>query len=167
MLALPVGAGAASAATGETWDRLAQCESGGNWAINTGNGYYGGLQFSSGTWRAHGGTQYAARADLASREQQIATAEGTLASHGWGAWPSCSRQLGLSEADKAGDLREAAPSRSEERPAASGTYTVAPGDTLAAIARAHGRSWQDLHAMNLAVIGPDPDRIEVGVVLAV
>ena len=80
---------------GSTWDRLAQCESGGNWHINTGNGYYGGLQFLNSTWRAYGGGQYASRADLASREAQIAVAERVRADVGWGAWPACSRRLGL------------------------------------------------------------------------
>lgn len=89
----------ADAATGKTWDRLASCESGGNWHINTGNGYYGGLQFSSGTWIAYGGGKYAARADLASREQQIAIAEKVLKGSGWGAWPACSSRLGLTAAD--------------------------------------------------------------------
>lgn len=79
----------------ETWDALAQCESGGNWQINTGNGYYGGVQFSPSSWEAAGGTQYAPRADLATREQQIATAEKLLEMQGWGAWPACSAQLGL------------------------------------------------------------------------
>lgn len=85
----------ASAAPDNDWDRLAQCESGGNWAINTGNGYQGGLQFSPGTWGSHGGTEYAPTADQASREQQIAIAEHVLASQGWGAWPACSSSLGL------------------------------------------------------------------------
>ncbi|WP_149361032.1 transglycosylase family protein [Lolliginicoccus suaedae] len=80
---------------GSTWDALAQCESNGNWSINTGNGYYGGLQFSQGTWAAHGGTQYAPTANLATREQQIATAEKVRATQGWGAWPACSSKLGL------------------------------------------------------------------------
>ena len=74
------------------WDSLAQCESGGNWAISTGNGYSGGLQFSPGTWAAYGGTGSAASA---SREQQIAVAEKVQAGQGWGAWPSCAAQLGL------------------------------------------------------------------------
>jgi nucleoid-associated protein YgaU len=78
----------ASAAPDSTWDAVAQCESSGNWAINTGNGYYGGLQFSQSTWNAYGGQQYASRADLASRDEQIAVAEKTLAGQGWGAW-SC------------------------------------------------------------------------------
>ncbi|HHY07896.1 MAG TPA: transglycosylase family protein [Corynebacteriales bacterium] len=88
----------ANAAPDSDWDRLAQCEAGGNWHINTGNGYYGGLQFSQGTWEAHGGTQYAPRADLATREQQIAVAERVLATQGWGAWPGCSSALGLNSA---------------------------------------------------------------------
>ena len=89
----------AGAATSRTWDRLAQCESGGNWHINTGNGYYGGLQFSASTWRSFGGTTYASRADLATREEQIIVAERVLKVQGWGAWPSCSQQLGLTAAD--------------------------------------------------------------------
>ncbi|OII11752.1 transglycosylase [Curtobacterium sp. MCBA15_009] len=83
----------ANAASGSTWDALAQCESGGNWAINTGNGYYGGLQFNLGTWQANGG---AGNPASASREAQIAVAERVLASQGWGAWPACSAKLGLS-----------------------------------------------------------------------
>ncbi len=79
-------AGSASAAPDSTWDSVAQCESSGNWGINTGNGYYGGLQFTQSTWDAYGGQQYASRADLASREAQIAVAEQTLAGQGWGAW---------------------------------------------------------------------------------
>ncbi len=83
-------------ASGSTvWDQLAQCESGGNWAINTGNGYYGGLQFSASTWSAYGGGAYASTANLATREQQIAIAEKVQAAQGWGAWPSCSAELGL------------------------------------------------------------------------
>ncbi|MFI5715407.1 transglycosylase family protein [Nocardia sp. NPDC051750] len=89
-------AGNASAAPDSDWDRLAQCEAGGNWAINTGNGYHGGLQFSQSTWQAHGGGDYAPTANQASREQQITVAEKVLASQGWGAWPSCSSSLGLS-----------------------------------------------------------------------
>jgi hypothetical protein len=79
---------AADFSSGSTmWDRIAQCESGGNWAINTGNGYYGGLQFSFGTWLSAGGGQYAPRADLATREQQIAIASGLSLSN----WPQCGR----------------------------------------------------------------------------
>jgi hypothetical protein len=93
----------ADAATGKTWDALARCESGGNWHINTGNGYYGGLQFSSGTWLAYGGGRYASRADLATREEQIAIAEKVLKGSGWGAWPACSARLGLTSADARAD----------------------------------------------------------------
>jgi hypothetical protein len=78
------------------WDALAQCESGGNWATNTGNGYYGGLQFSSGTWLAYGGGEFAERADLATREQQIVVAERLHAARGFSPWPACSAKLGLS-----------------------------------------------------------------------
>jgi resuscitation-promoting factor RpfA len=79
----------AAAATDSEWDRVAGCESGGNWAINTGNGYHGGLQFTQGTWAAHGGGQFAASAEGASREQQIAVAERVLATQGRVAWPVC------------------------------------------------------------------------------
>src|SRR3954465_12899887 len=83
--------GTAEAATDEQWDNVAQCESGGNWHINTGNGYYGGLQFTQGTWVNYGGNGFASRADLATREEQIAIADKVLQSQGWGAWPVCSR----------------------------------------------------------------------------
>ncbi|SMG32353.1 Uncharacterized conserved protein YabE, contains G5 and tandem DUF348 domains [Corynebacterium pollutisoli] len=93
--AAPSAAAAPSVAGGSVWDTLAQCESGGNWAINTGNGYQGGLQFSPSTWAAYGGTAYAPTANLATREQQIAIAEKTLAGQGWGAWPACTAKMGL------------------------------------------------------------------------
>ncbi len=89
----------ANAATDKTWNRLAGCESGGDWHINTGNGYYGGVQFSEGTWLAYGGGAYAHRADLASRSEQITIAEKVLKGQGWGAWPACSARLGLTAAD--------------------------------------------------------------------
>ncbi|AYF72929.1 resuscitation-promoting factor [Nocardia yunnanensis] len=81
---------------GATWDALAKCESGGNWAINTGNGFYGGIQFDQGTWERQGGTRYAPRADLATREEQIAIASVTQSRQGWGAWPACTARLGIS-----------------------------------------------------------------------
>src|SRR3954462_8019899 len=77
------------------WDGVAKCESGGNWSINTGNGYYGGLQFSQSTWNAYGGRSYAPRADLPTRGQQIAVAERVLAAQGPGAWPVCGRGLSV------------------------------------------------------------------------
>lgn len=83
---------AASVASGSVWDRLAACESGGNWSINTGNGYYGGLQFSLATWRGLGAPGYPHQA---SRETQIAYAEKLLARSGWGQWPACTLKLGL------------------------------------------------------------------------
>jgi LysM repeat protein len=83
---------ASAPAGGGVWDRLARCESGGNWGINTGNGYSGGLQFAPGTWAANGGT---GSAHNASRAEQIRVAERVRASQGWGAWPACSSKLGL------------------------------------------------------------------------
>ncbi|WP_054816291.1 resuscitation-promoting factor [Nocardia arizonensis] len=80
---------------GAIWDALARCESTGNWAINTGNGYYGGIQFDQSTWERQGGLRYAPRADLATREEQIAIAEVTRARQGWGAWPACTARLGI------------------------------------------------------------------------
>jgi resuscitation-promoting factor RpfB len=81
-----------STPSGSVWDKLAQCESGGNWSINTGNGYYGGLQFSLSTWRAYGGNGYPHQA---SREEQIRIAKKLQAAAGWGSWPACSSKLGL------------------------------------------------------------------------
>jgi uncharacterized protein YabE (DUF348 family) len=79
---------------GSIWDAIAGCEAGGNWAINTGNGFYGGVQFDQGTWEASGGLRFAPRADLATREEQIAVASVTQARQGWGAWPVCSGRAG-------------------------------------------------------------------------
>lgn len=89
------GAAAPAVASGSVWDALAQCESGGDWSINTGNGFQGGLQFTPSTWAGHGGTAYAPSAHLATREQQIAIAERVQASQGWGAWPACTASLGI------------------------------------------------------------------------
>jgi hypothetical protein len=86
-------AGQAAAATDGEWDQVARCESGGNWAINTGNGYQGGLQFSPGTWSSHGGGEYAPAAHMASKDEQIAVAERVLATQGRGAWPVCGTGL--------------------------------------------------------------------------
>ncbi|MFI9782226.1 transglycosylase family protein [Kitasatospora sp. NPDC051984] len=193
-LALPLlSATGAAAAPADTWDRVAQCESGGDWSINTGNGYYGGLQFSSSTWRAYGGGDYAARADQATRSEQIAVAERVLASQGPGAWPSCSIKAGLS---RGGDSSEDTASRSQQRAAAperkqtksqqqsksskqsapadgstqsgTGNYTVQEGDTLSGIAAARNVSggWEQLFRANRELIGADPDVIMPGQVLA-
>jgi uncharacterized protein YabE (DUF348 family) len=80
---------------GSIWDALASCEAGGNWAINTGNGFFGGVQFDQNTWERNGGLQYAPRADLATREEQIAVAQVTQQHQGWGAWPVCSGSAGV------------------------------------------------------------------------
>ncbi|MFF4727970.1 transglycosylase family protein [Streptomyces mirabilis] len=93
-LGLLAATGNAAAADSGVWDRIAKCESGGNWHINTGNGYYGGLQFSAGTWRAYGGTAYASTADKASKAAQIAVATKVQNAQGWGAWPTCSARAG-------------------------------------------------------------------------
>ena len=100
-------AGQAQAAPDSEWDQVARCESGGNWAINTGNGYHGGLQFSPSTWSAHGGTKYAPTAYMATKDQQIAIAEHVLATQGKGAWPVCGR--GLSGATPRNVVNEPAP----------------------------------------------------------
>lgn len=95
-LGLLAASGNAAAADSGVWDRIARCESGGNWHINTGNGYYGGLQFSASTWRAYGGSAYAATADQASKSAQIAVASKVQRAQGWGAWPVCSAKAGAS-----------------------------------------------------------------------
>ncbi|MEX0171685.1 transglycosylase family protein [Streptomyces sp. LMG1-1-1.1] len=116
-------AGTASAATASEWDRVAQCESGGNWSINTGNGYYGGLQFSASTWAAYGGTAYASTANQASKSQQIAIGEKVLAGQGKGAWPSCG--VGLSGAAYTGGTTEA-PQRTATEPTTRSEQRQAP-----------------------------------------
>ena len=93
-LAFPAPA-TADPARHELWDRVALCESGGNWSANTGNGYYGGLQFSRSTWNSYGGGAYAGTANYATRLQQIAIAEQVLHAQGWNAWPTCSVKAGV------------------------------------------------------------------------
>ena len=87
--AAPVSTAAPSSSGGGNWSAIAACESGGNWSANTGNGFYGGLQFSEQTWLGYGGGQYASSANLATAAQQIAVAERVLAGQGIGAWPVC------------------------------------------------------------------------------
>ncbi|KAB1150466.1 LysM peptidoglycan-binding domain-containing protein [Streptomyces luteolifulvus] len=186
-LGLLAATGNAAAADGGVWDRIAQCESGGNWHINTGNGYYGGLQFSAGTWRAYGGTAYAPTADRASKSQQIAVATKVQRAQGWGAWPTCSARAGAygsapaasagptttessskpaqSKSTRSKSASSKAPARStshQDRGASRGDYTVRRGDTLSLIAARHGTTWQRLFAANKAVIGGDPDLIVPG-----
>ncbi|GLX20929.1 MULTISPECIES: transglycosylase family protein [Streptomyces] len=109
-------AGTASAATAAEWDKVAACESGGNWSINTGNGYYGGLQFSASTWAAYGGKAYAAQANQATKGQQIAIAEKVLKGQGKGAWPSCGVGLSNSSYNGGGSTTPAKP-KPETKPA--------------------------------------------------
>ncbi|GAA4540782.1 transglycosylase family protein [Pseudonocardia xishanensis] len=142
--------GTANAAPVSAWDALAQCESGGNWAINTGNGYYGGLQFNATTWRAYGGT---GMAHQASKSEQIAVAERVLAAQGWNAWPSCSRKAGVrgNAADTGGGasvVRASAPAPAAAPAAAGGNYTVKAGDTLGKIAAGSGKTWQQIAQQN-------------------
>lgn len=181
-LGLLAATGNAAAADSGVWDRIAQCESGGNWHINTGNGYYGGLQFAASTWRAYGGTAYAPTADQASKDQQIAVATKVQRAQGWGAWPTCSARAGASgsapAASAAGSGAPAAkaapsaPARTSERSERSsghtnrdssrGDYTVREGDTLSGIAARHGTTWRQLHEANESVIGADPNLIVPG-----
>ncbi|MFE7749835.1 transglycosylase family protein [Streptomyces sp. NPDC057428] len=138
-IAVPLmGATGASAASVATWDAVAQCESGGNWSINTGNGYYGGLQFSASSWAAAGGTQYAARADLATKDQQIAVAEKLLDLQGPGAW-ACAGAGGLTDdgVDPGVDTgsapkadTKAQPERKAEQPASRSEKRTAPKETV-------------------------------------
>ncbi|MCX4766811.1 transglycosylase family protein [Streptomyces sp. NBC_01275] len=164
-LAIPLlGTGTAHAADVDTWNKVAACESTDNWHINTGNGFYGGLQFTQSTWEAYGGKQYAQRADLATKDQQIAVAEKVLEGQGPGAWPVCSARAGLTRGGDAPDIHpsgastQASPSAKAAESTAStksaktslqdvqpqstpqsraGTaemYTVVHGDTLSGIA---------------------------------
>ncbi|PPA59082.1 transglycosylase family protein [Micromonospora chalcea] len=182
---------AAPASAGVNWDAVARCESGGNWKINTGNGYYGGLQFSRATWNGYGGQKYAARADLASRSEQIAVAEKVLRGQGIGAWPVCGKKGGSANAaatrseraapkkaaPKKTTSKKAAPKRAATRKAAperaattaapqpsAGTYVVRRGDTLSEIAVAQrvDGGWRALHERNRAVVGDDPGLIFPG-----
>ncbi len=110
-IALAVGLVVASAPQAEAasvWDKVAKCESGGNWKISTGNGYYGGLQFSARTWKAFGGKKYASSAHKATKSEQIAVARRVLASQGAGAWPTCGRKAGLTKSN-GGASRTATP----------------------------------------------------------
>ncbi|EPD56770.1 MULTISPECIES: transglycosylase family protein [Streptomyces] len=184
-------AGNASAATASEWDKVAQCESGGNWSINTGNGYYGGLQFSASTWAAYGGTAYAPQANQASKAQQIAVAEKVLASQGKGAWPVCGTGLSSAAYNGAAASKPStsthsdsqAASRSSERPAAKsqktqktvttptgkkvkkgdGEYKVVKGDTLSTIAAKHhvAGGWSKLFKLNKDIV-QDADLIYPG-----
>ncbi|HEX6344052.1 transglycosylase family protein [Umezawaea sp.] len=190
---LSMAAGTAQAQGNVNWDAVAQCESGGNWAINTGNGYYGGLQFSPSTWSSNGGTGSAANA---SREEQIRVAENVLRSQGINAWPVCGQKgLGGGGAPVAAapaqapaqQQQKAAPAPSQQRTAQApvrqqapapvvlalpsnnpaGDYEVKPGDSLSKIAdelKVEG-GWQKLAELNKDFI-PAPDLITPGLKIA-
>ena len=129
------------------WGCLAECESSGRWDANTGNGFYGGLQFWQPTWEEFGGLKYAPRADLATRAQQITVAEGVLAVQGWEAWPVCAQRYALQ----------------------GRMHTVKRGETLSSIARKYRieGGWQALYKANKQMIGPYPNRLNVGTLLVV
>ncbi|MEU3370147.1 transglycosylase family protein [Streptomyces sp. NPDC006660] len=132
-IALPlIAAGTADAASVDVWNKVAACESTGNWHVNTGNGFYGGLQFTQSTWAAYGGHRYAPRADLATRDQQIAVAEQVLKGQGPGAWPVCSGEAGLSRGVSAPQLTTTTQRRTEIKPAAAHTATKPPAAKPAA-----------------------------------
>jgi hypothetical protein len=157
------------------WDDVARCESGGRWDTNTGNGYFGGLQFDGATWRARGGLRYAPRADLATRDQQIDVASHLAADRGLTPWPHCgvSTTRGGTRhapaqhtpAQRTGTGRPSAGSDERAAEAADdGTWTVLDGDTLAGIAQSQDipGGWQALYETNRALIGDDPDLILPG-----
>ena len=127
------------------FERLASCESGGNWSINTGNGYYGGLQFNLGTWRGVGMSGYPHQA---SKAQQIAAGQKLHSQRGWKPWPSCSRKLGLSgDGGYSGSGAETLAVAATRAPAASRTRTAAPAPALARTSAAPGF---DGHVMSVA-----------------
>jgi resuscitation-promoting factor RpfA len=154
---------AAHAATDSTWDRVAQCESGGRWDINTGNGFHGGLQFSPRTWSGFGGREFAPVAYQASRQEQIIVAERVLAKQGWNAWPVCSRKVGArgeAASQRDAPVRQV---RAASAPATSGSYVVKSGDTLAKIASANDvdGGWKAIVKKNPALEG-NPNAIRPG-----
>lgn len=134
-VALAVGQGSAEAASVGTWDKVAACESSGDWSINTGNGYYGGLQFSPSTWTAYGGGTYAARADLATKREQILIAEKVLKGQGPGAWPVCSVRAGLSTGGPAPYSVNKAPALSTAPRTTAKSATVPSASRAVAYAR--------------------------------
>ncbi|MFJ8046196.1 transglycosylase family protein [Kitasatospora sp. NPDC096147] len=176
-------AGTASAASVSTWDKVAACESTNDWSINTGNGFYGGLQFTSSTWAEFGGKQYAPQANQATKAQQIAIAEKVLAVQGPGAWPVCSVQAGLTKGGAPAQVdtsaakaetpkaapQAAAPKAAEQtaqtaQTAAAKSYTVVAGDWLSTIARDQNveGGWEKLYELNKAQLPEGPHVIYPG-----
>ncbi|MFI6007651.1 transglycosylase family protein [Streptomyces sp. NPDC051243] len=180
-MALPlIGTGTAQAADLDTWNKVAACESTSRWHVNTGNGYYGGLQFAQATWEAYGGTRYAARADLATKDQQIAVAEKVLDGQGPGAWPVCSVRAGLTRGGDTPGIHPAGTTKKtsvqdvqpqttpQSRAGTAEMYTVVRGDTLSGIAESQKvrGGWRGLYAANRKTVGADPDLILPGQRLA-
>lgn len=191
--ALNIGSGQVAEARGNgVWDRLAGCESGGNWRIDTGNGFSGGLQLAHSTWHSFGGGAYAPRAARATRSQQIKVAGRVVARQGWGAWPACAASLGLNSDSWRGGSRmvtersvrprhAGATARSWERHKhayakhhkaglhrnTNGSLTVNSGDTVSGIAYARGCDWLELYQLNRKAIGVNPDLIYPKMQLAV
>jgi len=193
-VAVPLAMAGSASADSVNWTAIANCESSGNWAADTGNGFYGGLQFTESTWLAYGGGQYAQYANEASEADQIAVAEKVLAGQGIGAWPVCgayadsgttysgtntngssSSNSGSSESSASADSSTsgsaaspapATTSSSSSSSAHHGRYTVVHGDTLSGIAAKEGiANWHTLYQENESVIGSNPDLILPGQVL--
>jgi LysM repeat protein len=166
-----------ASASSVNWDAIAQCESGGNWHINTGNGFYGGLQFTLSTWAANGGSGNPANA---SRSEQIRVAENVLASQGIGAWPVCgprgytysSSSTGSGSAPQRSSVVQSTPKvyKPSKPHTESSTvkikggfmYLVKSGDTLSGIGAKFGENWHKLYKDNKKVIGSDPNLIYPG-----
>lgn len=160
----------AAPANAADWDELAQCESSGDWHINTGNGFYGGLQFTASTWSAFGGDQYASNAHLASRSEQIAIAKKVLAAQGPGAWPGCTSKTnwvngstsssGSASSQSSAEQSEASASSEQSTSSAEKStvqsngadYTVKSGDTLGEIGKKFGVPYQDIFERNTDVL---------------
>jgi resuscitation-promoting factor RpfA len=187
-LALSLGIGLSGAVPAEAatsvWDKVAQCESGGNWKINTGNGFYGGVQFAASTWKAYGGKTYASQAHLATKAEQIAIARRVLAGQGPGAWPTCGRRAGLTKANgnasakaapatnsgastiqKSSDSKKQIAKKSTHKKySASGTTVhVKRGDTLRKIAKRNSvrGGWKGLWKLNKKTV-KNPNLIYIG-----
>ncbi|MHA6802186.1 transglycosylase family protein [Salinifilum ghardaiensis] len=172
----------AAPANAADWDALAQCESSGDWSANTGNGYYGGLQFDPTTWSAYGGGEYAANAHQATREQQIEIAEKVLSAQGVNAWPGCTAKISWTSgttdysAETSTDSESSASSTqyqaeqtTESTGAAasgSGTYTVQNGDTLGEIGTKFGTDFREIFEQNRDVLD-DPNLIFPGQQLSI
>ena len=187
-LALSLGIGLSGAVPAEAatsvWDKVAQCESGGNWKINTGNGFYGGVQFAASTWKAYGGKTYASQAHLATKAEQIAIARRVLAGQGPGAWPTCGRRAGLTKANgnasakaapatnsgastiqKSSDSKKKIAKKSTHKKYSSSgtTVNVKRGDTLRKIAKGNSvkGGWKGLWKLNKKTI-KNPNLIYIG-----